>query len=251
MHRPVFYRFSDGRNTYGDLTLVEPSGFHFVAEHVNTIDKIVCDNAGIIAADQRRLCFMPDKWHLLYAKMHMPNPLTKSPLPGAGSILWVSRLNSEKRPELLVEIARLLGPRMPRVTIEVFGRPTLGEFDVARFSALPNVRYRGYFKQLEDVGLSDHYCFLYTSRFDGMPSVLLEMIAAGLPVIAPDVGGIGEVIRDGETGLLLACTGDDTVDAQRYVSAIETLFADPDLHEQLRQPGLGAGGRASQPTPLC
>lgn len=234
-HRPIFYRFSDGRNIDDDLVLIEPSGFFFVSEYIETLDKIVCDNAKIIAIDRRRLRFMPEKWHLLYTKMDMPDRLKEPTRVGLRSILWISRLDPEKRPELLVEIARLLAVCIPDAIIDVYGRPTLDEFDVTRLSALTNVRYHGYFQRLEDIFIRDHRCFLYTSRFDGMPTVLLEMIAAGLPVIAPDVGGIGEVIRDRDTGLLLDCTGDDSVDAQTYVSAIEALFADPDLHERLRR----------------
>ena len=235
-NRPVFYRFSDGRNFYGDLTLVEPSGFQFVSEHIDVLDRIVCDNATIIAADQRRLRFMPEKWKLLYARIDMPDRLDERALAvsqSSRSILWVSRLDPEKRPEMLVRIARLLAVRLPDVTIEVFGRPTLDEFDVTLLSSLPNVRYHGFFERFEDLNVSSHHSFIYTSRFDGMPIVLLEMVAAGLPVIAPDVGSIAELIHDQDTGLLLACTGDDTSDAELYVSAIETLFANPEFRDRV------------------
>jgi glycosyltransferase involved in cell wall biosynthesis len=235
-NRPVFYRFSDGRNVYGELTLVEPSAFQFISEHIETLDRIVCDNATIITADQRRLRFMPEKWELLYARIDMPDRLDERALAvsrSSRSILWVSRLDPEKRPELLVRIARLLAVRLPDVTIEVFGRPTLDEFDVTLLSSLANVEYHGFFERFEDLNVSNHHSFIYTSRFDGMPIVLLEMTASGLPVIAPHVGSIGELIRDQDTGLLLACTGNDATDAELYVSAIETLFADPTFRDQV------------------
>lgn len=147
-------------------------------------------------------------------------------------------IGPREAPGTSVRIAQLLAVRMPQVVIEVFGQPTLNAFDTARLSGFPNVRYHGYFEKLDDIGVSDHYCFLYTSRFDGLPVVLLEMIAAGLPIIAPDVGGIGELIKDQETGLLLACTGDDSRDAEIYVSSVESLFADGRLRERLRQSAL-------------
>ncbi|MBC8291352.1 MAG: glycosyltransferase [Planctomycetes bacterium] len=50
--------------------------------------------------------------------------------------------------------------------------------------------------------------FLLSSISEGIPLTLIEAMAAGVPVVSTDVGGIGEVITDGETGLL-AATGDD------------------------------------------
>jgi glycosyltransferase involved in cell wall biosynthesis len=41
------------------------------------------------------------------------------------------------------------------------------------------------------------------SLSEGLPLVALEAMAAGLPVIATDVGGTREVVKDGETGYLL------------------------------------------------
>jgi SAM-dependent methyltransferase len=48
--------------------------------------------------------------------------------------------------------------------------------------------------------------FLMLSRHEGLPLALLEAMASGLPVIATDTGGIGEVVRHGRDGLLLPAT---------------------------------------------
>jgi glycosyltransferase involved in cell wall biosynthesis len=44
---------------------------------------------------------------------------------------------------------------------------------------------------------------LITSRFEGVPTILLESLACETPVIASNVGGIPEVIRNDENGLLI------------------------------------------------
>ncbi len=235
-HRPVFYRFSDGMNTYGDIALIEPSGFHFVSEHIEFLDMLVCDNAGIIEADQRRIQMTPEKWRLLPSRIEFPETFLvdiQEPQASPMSILWVSRIDHEKRPTLLMEIARLLYERRPDTTIEVYGRATLGSFDVTRFKEFPNIRYQGKFKETADMQPGRHGCFIYTSSFDGMPVVLLEMVAAGLPLVAPDVGAIPELVHDRDTGLLISCSGDDVEDAVRYVCAIESLLSNRALRQKL------------------
>ena len=67
---------------------------------------------------------------------------------------------------------------------------------------------------------------LYTSTFDGLPNVVLEAMGWGLPVIAPDVGGISEAVRDGETGFLIPDHGDDDRLIAAYVAAIQRLYQD-------------------------
>jgi glycosyltransferase involved in cell wall biosynthesis len=63
---------------------------------------------------------------------------------------------------------------------------------------------------------------------DGIPNVLLEAMAAGVPVVATDVGGIPEVVVDGRTGLL--CPAGDV---ERIASSLASLVADHRLRVRL------------------
>lgn len=69
---------------------------------------------------------------------------------------------------------------------------------------------------------------LFTSRTEGLGTTILDAFAAGTPVVATAAGGIPELVRDGETGLL-APVGD--VDA--VASHVKRLLADPDLERHL------------------
>ena len=67
---------------------------------------------------------------------------------------------------------------------------------------------------------------------EGLPGVLRESLAMGVPVIATDVGGSGEVVRDGETGLLIPAR-----DPAALAQAIELLARDPALRARLGKQG--------------
>jgi len=69
---------------------------------------------------------------------------------------------------------------------------------------------------------------------DGIPTVILEALAIGLPVIATPVSGIGEAVYDGRTGLLVP-----PGDPPALAAAIQDLFRDPALAARV-----AAGGRA-------
>ncbi|MEQ1807531.1 MAG: glycosyltransferase [Burkholderiaceae bacterium] len=69
---------------------------------------------------------------------------------------------------------------------------------------------------------------------DGIPNVVLEAMACGLPIIGTSVSGIPEVVRSGATGVLVA-----PADVQALAQALATLFDDP-AHARL------CGGRARE-----
>ena len=76
--------------------------------------------------------------------------------------------------------------------------------------------------------------FVLSSRSEGFPVSILEAMAAGLPVVATDVGGVAEAVVQDETGDLVP-----PGDPQALAEALERLVADP-----ARRRRLGEAGRA-------
>jgi glycosyltransferase involved in cell wall biosynthesis len=70
--------------------------------------------------------------------------------------------------------------------------------------------------------------FVLTSLSEGMPSVILEAMGCGLPIVASDVGGNNEIIEEGENGYLIKGDDVDTL-ADRLV----TLINDDDLRKRM------------------
>ena len=73
-----------------------------------------------------------------------------------------------------------------------------------------------------------------SGNVDGLPNTVLEALASGTPVVATAAGGIGTVVVDDETGVLVA-----ERDAAGLASAIDALLGDP-----VRRARLGGAGRA-------
>ena len=68
-----------------------------------------------------------------------------------------------------------------------------------------------------------------SSSWENFPHTVVEALAVGTPVIATAAGGVPEVVRDGENGLLVPVG-----DASALATAIRRYLADPELEERLR-----------------
>ena len=148
-----------------------------------------------------------------------PRPAFRGSVNGGDLVLWAGRLDADKRPELLREIAE----RLPRKRFDVWGSPVVNDGKLfAPLASLPNVQLRGPFAGFSSIPDAPYHCFLYTSFWDGLPNVLLEAVASGLLAVGSDVGAVGEVLGDGG-GILVRPPGDPGA----YVRALERSFRDP------------------------
>lgn len=235
-HETWFYRFSDARlRDDGDL-FDQATGFAFVSENIADLARVVTDTERLLARDRERIGLWPERFACLPGRRA---PATDAAAIAAartvtrGRVLWASRLDPEKRPELVPRIADRLAARDPAIRIEMHGRAVLGAFDTALLDGKANLAWHGGYEDFGALDPAAHDAFVYTSWYDGMPNAVLEAIAAGLPVIAPDVGGIGEIVQDGVSGILLPSVADEDAAAEAYAEAILRLAGDPALRCRL------------------
>ena len=104
--------------------------------------------------------------------------------------------------------------------------------EAARLGIADRVDFVGYRADARQL-VAGATLFLLASRFEGLPYSLIEALAAGVPVVATDVTGTRDVVRDGTTGLL-APAGD----VEGLAGHVLALLADP-----ARARSLGAAGR--------
>jgi glycosyltransferase involved in cell wall biosynthesis len=158
------------------------------------------------------------------------------PYEGELRALSVGRLETEKNPLLLADIAARLSSDGLPWRLEVLGEGPLRGALLTRLEQLDvavRVELAGYVPlgtELFERYRAAH-ALLHVSWTEGVPQVLYEAFAAGLPVIATDVGGVAEAVGD---AALLIPAGD----ADAAVRALARISADNELRERLIESGL-------------
>jgi glycosyltransferase involved in cell wall biosynthesis len=148
-------------------------------------------------------------------------------------LLTVGRLDPEKNPLLLAEIAARLRNDGSRWRMIVAGEGPLAdrlEHELRRRGLASSVELLGYVPNgpaLWSLYRSSH-AFVHVSLTEGLPQVLFEALAAGLPVVATSVGGVADALGNGRRGLLVP-----PADAEAAAAALDRLASEPDLRERL------------------
>jgi glycosyltransferase involved in cell wall biosynthesis len=147
----------------------------------------------------------------------------------------VGRFEPVKGYDTLLEAAALLRARQPKAQFLLAGE---GE-EEARLKRLAKelgiedrVLFLGWQKEIPEI-LSALDLFVLPSRNEGMGRTLVEAMAMGKPIVATRVGGVPEVLGEGEVGLLVP--PDDPVQLSQ---AIEQLLTDTELAKKLGAAGV-------------
>lgn len=157
---------------------------------------------------------------------------------GEIELLTVGRIDTEKNPLLLVEaIAELERRRRGVFRLRWVGLGPLEEDVRARAAELgvaDRIELLGYLPFPE---LLPHYrdahAFIHVSFTEGVPQVLNEALACGLPVVATDVGGVSEALDGGRAGLVVP-----PADRDALVEAVLRVADHGDLRSRLVEHGL-------------
>ncbi len=186
----------------------------------------------------------PDRVHLIRGagvdlQEFQPRPEPRPESGGAVTVALVSRMLWDKGIGILVEAARILKRRGANIAITLAGIP-----DAASPGAVPEARLRAWNHEgiVDWIGFCDdvpalmartHIAVLPSTYGEGVPKSLIEAAAAGRPIIAADGPGLREIVRHGETGLLIP-----PGDPEALADAIEKLAGDGELRRRM-----GAAGR--------
>lgn len=167
----------------------------------------------------------------LVAEQDIDDPPVKRDWDSERIVISVGRLEEEKNPLLLADILARLRAADRRWRLVICGEGPLEGALRERLAALgvaDAAELRGYLS-LQD-GLRDAYreahAFLHVSRTEGLPQVLFEAFAAGLPVVATAVGSVAQ--SAGDAALLI-----EPDDAGAAADRLAELAGDERLRERL------------------
>ncbi|MEW6399961.1 MAG: glycosyltransferase, partial [Bacillota bacterium] len=145
-----------------------------------------------------------------------------------------ARLTYQKGLDILMEAAARVLAGEPRARFVIGGegpeRPRLEE--MIRAHGLEGRVTLAGFVQDVPAFLAGLDIYVLSSRYEGLPLAILEAMAAALPVVAADVGGVAEAVVDGLTGLLVP-----PGDAAALAAAILALLRDPERVRSLGRTG--------------
>jgi glycosyltransferase involved in cell wall biosynthesis len=165
-----------------------------------------------------------------------------TPRPDGGGpvrVVLATRMLFTKGIAEFVEAARLLRARGANVRMSLVGEPDPANPGSVPLETLQRwhdegaVVYRGRSEEMPAVFAEADVVTLPTYYGEGLPKVLIEAAACGLPIVTTDWPGCREVVRDGVNGLLVPIR-----DAAKLAGAIERLSRDPELRRSM-----GARGR--------
>ena len=193
----------------------------------------------------------PDRVELVYhgldfsrfERPQQPRPARDgSGAAGPVVVLSVGRAVEKKGYDVLLGALALLPEAVHWRFVHIGGGARLGalERQAERAGLAGRITWLG--AQSQDEVLR-HYraadIFVLASRIagdgdrDGLPNVLMEAQSQGLPCLSTRVSGIGELIADGDTGVLVAPD-----DAPELATALQRLIADPDQRSRLGDAGM-------------
>jgi glycosyltransferase involved in cell wall biosynthesis len=157
-----------------------------------------------------------------------------APSAGPSRVLCVARLVPEKDHDTLLAAFHLTAQEHPEAELWLVGDgprlPALREL-AQRLSISDRVKF---IPPREDLRLLLHQASLLvlSSQTEALPNVVLEAMAAGLPVVATRVGGVPELVELNRTGWLV-----NPGDAPALAAALSQALADPDARQAMGRAG--------------
>lgn len=215
------YLFCNDKNVHGDWVGYPVRNFHrFFDEFAG----VITDSRFLASSLQSQFHLPPAQQGKLVTldtpadtnmQIAIPSPKKAGARP---QVFWAGRFDRQKRVDIAYAIAR----SMPDIDFRMWGEAVLDK-TTDRMKVPGNVSHEGVYQAFANLPLEECDAWLYTSEWDGVPNMLIEVAAAGIPLVGSLAGGTSDVLVDGLSHPIA-----DIEDVDAYVRAIREVLAKPE-----------------------
>jgi glycosyltransferase involved in cell wall biosynthesis len=227
-----------------------------LADSITTVgDELARVNPGALSLAERCITVYPPHDHDRFRASGQLREQARAELgvpAGAICIGAIGNRNPQKGHDSLIRAAARVRDAHPGVVVRVLGAPSPGHEDYERSlhetaEQLGLTNAREAFAAVDPadrvselIGALDVMCMSSVPSSEGMPTVIFEAMAAGIPVVATDVGAVREIFGASGTGLLVPASDDDAL-----AGALLRLVEDAALRERIGAAGQARAGEFS------
>ncbi len=215
------YLFCNDKNVHGDWVGYPVRNFH---RYFDDFAAVITDSRYLATSLHRQFQLPPDQQGKLVT-FDTPADATLQIAARVAAqanrrpqVFWAGRFDRQKRVDVAYEIAR----RMPDVDFRMWGEAVLDKTS-GGMKVPANVVHEGVYQAFADLPLGECDAWLYTSEWDGVPNMLIEVAAAAVPLVGSLAGGTSDILAPD-----LSYPIADIEDAGAYVDAIRTILGKPE-----------------------
>jgi glycosyltransferase involved in cell wall biosynthesis len=218
-----------------------------VKRHLMGLARRHCNYRVIAVSEAARESYLKTHWDRPEHVVTVHNGIVDHARPGAGRavrselglapadlvVAMVGVLRPGKGHEVAARAVESLLARFPKLRLLVVGDgPSRPIIERAMAPLKGRAVLAGYREDILDVRDAVDV-LIHPSSIDAFPTALIEAGAARVPIVTTDVGGIPEIVADGENGLLI----DAPPEAGALADALASLLAQPELRQRLAGEG--------------
>lgn len=147
-------------------------------------------------------------------------------------VMHIGNFSPEKNHEFLLEIFFELKEENPEIKLVCVGDGVIFQTikqQIRKLDLEDSVFLLGFRKNIPEL-LAQANCFVLASKIEGVPGVILEAASQRVPSVATNVGGVPEVLINGETGFII-----DDFNKNEYKEQLLSLVTNSDLNKKMGQ----------------
>lgn len=197
------------------------------AGYLTPVSGVIVDNQALVETFHDLYRFDRDKFVVHHQPIELPPRRPWSPREQGAplKVLWAARFDRQKRLDVLADVVEAAARAGLAVDWHVYGAPVISdqadsEEQINRLQAA-GATMHGVYQSFDELLRGDYDLFLLTSEAEGIPLTLLDVLAHRLPVMAPLVGGIPELVSE-ETGWPI----ERFDDVAAYVESLQKVAVD-------------------------